>query len=349
MLALSTHDTKRSEDVRARLNALSEFSVDWRAALLRWRKLNQAHKSNVDGVWGPDGNDEYLFYQALIGIWPTHCPSADEITELRERMAVYMHKAAQEAKVHTSWVNPNEAYDRALQNFVRGVLSPEANHEFLGDFASFHARIAYVGMLNSLSQTVVKLTAPGVPDFYQGTELWDLSLVDPDNRRPVDFARRREFLEQIKRRELADREGLLADALSRWQDGRIKLYVIYKILNFRRKHQDLFQGGSYHALYASAKFRENVCAFARRWHNQWLVVAVPRLLGRIVPPGCLPVGEAVWDDEVIALPGAAPDAWRNVLTGEPCAVSPTRDGQKKLCLREVFKFFPVAVLAANAG
>ena len=347
MLALSTHDTKRSEDVRARLNALSEFPVDWRAALTRWRKMNQAHRANVDGEWMPDGNDEYLFYQALVGVWPPHCPSADEMAELGERMTAYMHKAAQEAKVHTSWVNPNERYDRALHDFVRGVLTVDANHEFLGDFAAFHSRIAYAGMLNSLSQTALKLTAPGVPDFYQGTELWDLSLVDPDNRRPVDFTRRREFLAQLKQRELTDRGGLLAEALSQWQDGRIKLYVIYKILNFRRERQELFQAGSYHALYASAKFRENVCAFARRWRDQWVIVAVPRLLGRIISPGCLPLGEAVWENEAIPLPGIAPDTWRNILTGEHLTGGPVKSAQKALTLCSIFNTCPVAVLTAD--
>jgi (1->4)-alpha-D-glucan 1-alpha-D-glucosylmutase len=204
-------------------------------------------------------------------------------------------------------------------------------------------------MLNSLSQTVLKLTAPGVPDFYQGTELWDLNLVDPDNRRAVDFAKRRTFLEQLKQRELDDRAGLLAEALSHWQDGRIKLYVIYRILNFRRERNELFQAGSYQALYASAKFRENICAFARRYNDQWLVVVAPRLLARILSPGCLPLGETTWEDETMSLPGAAPDSWRNVLTGENLAINPTKNKQKTLSLKNIFKCCPVAVLAAEAA
>ncbi len=349
MLALSTHDTKRGEDVRARINALSEFPFDWRAALLRWRKMNHAHQSTVNGELVPDENDEYLFYQTLIGAWPTHDPSPEELAELRERVTAYMQKATQEAKIHTSWINPNEAYDRAVQRFVRGVLVPETNNEFISDFARFLSRIAYSGMLNSLSQTVLKMTAPGMPDFYQGTELWDLSLVDPDNRRPVDFTRRRAFLEQLKRSELTDRAGLVAEALFHWQDGRIKLYTIYKILNFRRERNELFQAGNYQALYVSGKFRDNVCAFARRLNDQWLIVAVPRLLARILPPGRLPLGKTVWEEESISLPGAVPASWQNILTGENVANRSTKNTQKKLALRNIFNSFPVAVLEGKSA
>lgn len=347
MLTLSTHDTKRGEDVRARINALSEFPIDWRAALVRWRKLNQAYKSVVNGESVPDGNDEYLFYQALIGAWPPRCPSVDEMAELRERMATYMQKAIQEAKVHTSWVNPNEAYDRAVQDFVERVIDPGVNNEFIRDFTPFHERIAFAGMLNSLSQTVLKLMAPGVPDFYQGTELWDLNLVDPDNRRPVDFCKRKAFLEQLKQDEINNRAGLLAEALANWHDGKIKLYVIYKILNFRREHQELFHAGGYQALYASAKFRENVCAFARRLNDQWVIAVVPRLLARVLSPGQLPVGESAWENETIRLPGAAPDLWRNVLTGETLAIEPAQNTHKRLSLAETFKSCPVTVLTAE--
>jgi (1->4)-alpha-D-glucan 1-alpha-D-glucosylmutase len=348
MLTLSTHDTKRGEDVRARINVLSELPLDWRAALMRWRKMNHPHKSTVNGELVPDGNDEYLFYQTLIGAWPAHSPSAEELMELRERMTTYMQKATQEAKIHTSWVNPNEAYDRALQNFVQEVLVADANNEFISDLAQFLSRIAYSGMLNSLSQSVLKMTAPGVPDFYQGTELWDLNLVDPDNRRPVDFTKRRAFLEQLKRSELADRAGLLAEALSHWQDGRIKLYIIDKILNFRRERKELFEVGSYQALYASARFRENICAFARRLNHQWVIVAVSRLLARVLPPGHLPLGEAMWKNETLPLPDAAPDLWRNVLTGENLPISPTKNARKELGLRDIFKSVPVAVLEGEA-
>jgi (1->4)-alpha-D-glucan 1-alpha-D-glucosylmutase len=258
MLASSTHDTKRSEDTRARIDVLSEIPADWRAAVMRWTKLNAAKTTAVDGAPVPDRNDEYLFYQTLVGTWPGGALNREELAELRQRMAAYMQKANNEAKVHTSWVNPNEAFDRAVDHFVGQALGPESGAEFINDFSQFHGRIAYAGMLNSLSQTLLKMTAPGVPDFYQGTELWDLSLVDPDNRRPVDYAKRKRFLDELKRGEQADRAGLLRDLLCHWQDGRVKQYLIYQTLNFRREHAELFQRGSYLPLVAAGKFRENV-------------------------------------------------------------------------------------------
>jgi len=207
MLTLSTHDTKRGEDARARIDALSEDAPAWRAALLRWAKFNEDKKSSVDGEPAPDRNDEYLFYQTLIGAWPGGSLDEGELAPFRERIAAYMQKAIKEAKVHTSWVNPNEAYDRAMEKFVREVLVAGAEAGFLTDFSEFHKPIACAGMVNSLAQTLLKMTAPGVPDFYQGTELWDLSMVDPDNRRPVDFARRKSLLETLQRCQRRDRAG----------------------------------------------------------------------------------------------------------------------------------------------
>jgi (1->4)-alpha-D-glucan 1-alpha-D-glucosylmutase len=344
MLTLTTHDTKRGEDARARIDALSEIAPEWRAALMRWRQFNEAKIFRVDGESAPDRNDEYRFYQTLVGAWPAEPPTAAGSDEFRQRIAAYMQKAIKEAKVHTSWVNPNEAYDDAVEKFVAQVLAPENGDGFVDDFSRFHERIAYAGMLNSLSQTLLKIISPGVPDFYQGTELWDFSLVDPDNRRPVDFAKRRMLLEELKRGEETDRAGLLCDLLSHWRDGRVKLYLIYKALNFRRGHEELFQRGRYLPLYAAGKFRENICAFARRFNERWVLAAAPRLLARILPPGRPPLGEPVWKDAVIFLPHGTPGHWHNILTGENLSACETKGGQMGLPLHQIFKTFPVALI-----
>jgi (1->4)-alpha-D-glucan 1-alpha-D-glucosylmutase len=344
MLASSTHDTKRSEDTRARIDVLSEMPAEWRAALMRWSNLNTAKKTSVDGELAPDRNDEYLFYQTLVGTWPGGSPNREELAGFHRRIAAYMQKAIKEAKVHTSWVNPNEAYDHAVESFVAQALGHESSDSFVNDFSQFHARIAYAGMLNSLAQTLLKMTAPGVPDFYQGTELWDLSLVDPDNRRPVDYAKRRILLEELKEREQTNRAGLLCDLLSHWQDGRVKLYLIYKTLNFRREYREIFQTGDYLPLYAGGKFRENICVFSRRLNDQWIVVTAPRFVARILPPGRLPLGEAVWEDGVLPLPHGTPDDWHNILTGEILSACETKGRQKGLPLRQIFKTFPVALI-----
>jgi len=348
MLASTTHDTKRSEDTRARINVLSEIPADWRAALMRWTKLNGEKKSPVDGALAPDRNDEYLFYQSLIGTWPGGSPDGAALAGLRARLGVYMQKAIKEAKIHTSWVNPNEAYDRAVEKFVEQVLTAETSNEFIIDFSQFHGRIAHAGMLNSLAQTLLKMTAPGVPDFYQGTELWDFSLVDPDNRRPVDYAKRSGVLEELKRVEAADRCALLRDLLASWQDGRLKLYLISKTLNFRREQPALFQAGDYLPLYADGKFRRHLCAFARSLEHRWVIAAVPRLTMRIAKPGSLPLGEA-WQEERLTLPVRAPLSWRNLLTGETVTAAPAKGGRKFLLLRDLFSTFPAALLEGETS
>jgi (1->4)-alpha-D-glucan 1-alpha-D-glucosylmutase len=344
MLTTSTHDTKRGEDARARIDALSEIAPEWRAVLMRWRKFNAAKKSLVDGELAPDRNDEYLFYQALVGAWPAEPPTAAEFNDFHERIAAHMQKAIKEAKVHTSWVNPNEDYDQAVESFVREVLAVESDSVFMSDFTQFHARIAYAGMLNSLSQTLLKITSPGVPDFYQGTDLWDFSLVDPDNRRRVDFAQRIKLLEELKRDEKTDRGEFLMELLSKWQNGKAKMYLIYKTLNFRRDRKDIFQAGSYLPIYALGKFRKNICACARRLNDQWIIVAAPRFLARILPPGRPPLGASVWEDAVLRLPPGTPDYWHNFLTGEILSACETKGGQKGLPLHQVFKSYPVALI-----
>jgi (1->4)-alpha-D-glucan 1-alpha-D-glucosylmutase len=346
MLASSTHDTKRSEDVRARINVLSEIPADWRATVARWSRLNAAKKSLVDGELAPDCNDEYLFYQTLLGIWPNEPLTPEQFAEFRERIGAYMHKAIKEAKVHTSWVNPNEAYDHALENFVRQVLVTGADDGFVSDLARFQKQIAYAGMLNSLSQTLLKIAAPGVPDFYQGAELWDLSLVDPDNRRPVDYGKRRAWLAEIKRREKEDRRALLRDLLGHWQDGKLKLYVVYQALNFRRAHRAIFRDGDYAPLTASGALKEHICAFARTHNGACVLAIVPRFVQKFLSPaGLAPSGE-FWADTSLTLPGGVGPRWRNVFTGEEIE---TIHGERRMELPVVrlFESFPVALLGPS--
>src|SRR3712207_1670028 len=197
MLASSTHDTKRSEDVRARINVLSELPREWKAALGRWSRLNRRHKTRVDGKGAPDRNEEYLLYQTLLGAWPFAAMSKQEHAAFVERIQNYMQKALKEAKINTSWINPNEAWDEAVRQFVARILDDSPNNAFLQDFRPFAEIVARYGVFNSLAQTLLKLTVPGVPDIYQGNDLWDLSLVDPDNRRPIDYGRRAALLREL--------------------------------------------------------------------------------------------------------------------------------------------------------
>jgi (1->4)-alpha-D-glucan 1-alpha-D-glucosylmutase len=348
MLTTSTHDTKRSEDVRARLNVLSELPDVWQAALKRWSRLNMPKKARVDGKPAPDRNDEYLLYQTLLGAWPVGPMGPTEMTAFRDRIAAYMQKATKEAKVHTSWINPNQEYDAAVRDFVFRLLPDQPNDPFLKDLLALQRRIAFFGQFNSLAQVLLKLTCPGVPDTYQGTELWDLSLVDPDNRRPVDYTRRRDTLVDLKERISkagADLAPLTRELLAQSADGRIKLYTLYRALNFRRCHRSLFAGGAYLPLECSGEKREHVCAFARILDDALVLVVVPRLTARLTggkeqPP----LGVEVWRDTALLLPGEHQGrTYRNLFTGETLTV-PDQAGGAGLPLAALLAHFPVALL-----
>jgi len=348
LLATSTHDTKRSEDVRARIDVLSEIPAEWRAVLGRWSRVNAGKKRMVDGQLAPDRNDEYLLYQSLIGAWPFNPMSKEEFQVFRERMGAYMRKATLEAKVHTSWINPNEEYDEAVAKFVEQVLDDKKRNRFLDDMQNFQRRVAYFGQFNSLSQVLLKLTSPGVPDLYQGTELWDFSLVDPDNRRPVDYSQRQTFLQDLKTlvgkspRELVP---LARELLGQSQDGKIKLYLIYRTLHFRRAHPRLFAEGLYLPLEAKGEKGDHVCAFARILDQEGILVIVPRLVvgltgGKEQPP----MGEEIWKDSWLTLPQEwAGRTYRNLFTGEECPAK-KKGKDPGIPLSQVFRNFPVALL-----
>jgi (1->4)-alpha-D-glucan 1-alpha-D-glucosylmutase len=228
---------------------------------------------------------------------------------------------------------------------VAAILRKSGRNQFLRDFRRFQKKIAFYGALNGLAQVLVKIAAPGVPDFYQGTELWDLCLVDPDNRRPVDFKRRARLLEELRKKEAAAEglAGLLRELLNHWEDGRVKLYLTWKALNFRRAHPALFLQGDYVPLFGRGGKRESVCAFARRRGEEWALMAVPRLATRLVGTGQFPLGRKVWGASALSLPAGAPTRWRNVLTGETLAAT-SRQRKKSLPLAQVFERFPVALL-----
>jgi (1->4)-alpha-D-glucan 1-alpha-D-glucosylmutase len=363
MLTTSTHDTKRGEDVRARINVLSEMPGEWRAALRRWARLNRKHKRKVEGQPAPDANEEHFLYQTLLGVWPFKSElTTDEHIELVERVQQYMRKALNEAKVHTSWVNTNEEYLSAVSDFVADILRDSENL-FLVDFLPFQRRIARFGAFNSLSQVLLKLTSPGVPDIYQGTELWDLSLVDPDNRRPVNYRLRRRLLAQTDRVRDAKGAARLLDSL---EDGRVKLLITSRALRFRREHRELFDHGDYVPLEATGKLADSVVAFARSWRpigahpkgapypanpsGRIVVVVAPRLITRIAgaqgTEAATPTRQAWSGSHLVLPPGIdlpAGARFRNVFTGELLEAH-REDGTSRLALDEAFATLPVALL-----
>lgn len=286
LLCTSTHDTKRSEDVRARICVLSEIPDKWNEKINRWSTINQSRKIELDRMPAPDKNDEYLFYQTLLGIWPYEPPDEAEKENLIARLEEYMLKAIREAKVHTSWVNINTSYEEAIKDYIRKVLTSPDNHPFWKEFLPFHKDVAHAGYLNSLFQCSLKLTCPGVPDIYQGNEVFGFNLVDPDNRRPVDYDYLREKLREC---------GTELDSM--------KLFLTSSILNFRQKHQGIFRKGNYIPIETKGIRARNLVVFARRFEEEAAIVIVPRLVYNMVSENRpLPVGEEAWKDTSIVLP-----------------------------------------------
>jgi (1->4)-alpha-D-glucan 1-alpha-D-glucosylmutase len=332
MVTTATHDTKRGEDARVRLALLSEMPRDWGRRVARWLRLNRRHRSEIDRELVPDRNVEYLFYQTLIGVWPPGLvpDDADAMTSLGERVEAYMIKAVREGKEVSSWSNPNAAYEAALQRFIRGVLDASRANPFLADFHAFVGLLARPGAVASLAQLVLKLTVPGVPDIYQGGELWDFSLVDPDNRRPVDWERRRALLREVGTAAVA---GLGSDSA----DGREKLFILHRLLELRRRHPELFAAGEYVPLEVKGGSKgDRLCAFARRRGEALLVVAVPSLVYGLYRGGAA----ADWGAAELVLPDRR--AWRDVLTGREW---PERE---QVPVSDLLADFPVSVLLGVA-
>ncbi len=347
MLATSTHDSKRSEDVRARLNVLSEMPKTWSAQVMRWRRANRAKKRIIsDGRTVPDANEEYLLYQTLVGAWPLAMGSREERAEFTRRIQHYMDKAVHEAKVNLSWTNPNPEYSAALQQFIARILEPNRGRRpnaFLQQMEAFLPAVMFFGALNSLAQVLLKITAPGVPDIYQGNELFEFSLVDPDNRRPVNYAVREHALgELLGRGQAQDRGQLCAELVANYRDGRVKLWTTLQALRFRREHSELFRHGAYLPLNAAGEKRDHVIAFAREYQGRVAVTVAPRLAYTLMKgePGSS-FAEA-WEDTRLVLPPSAPARLVNIFTGEQLEAE-----ARALACRQLFRYFPVALLASE--
>jgi (1->4)-alpha-D-glucan 1-alpha-D-glucosylmutase len=339
MLGTSTHDTKRGEDARARLAVLSEMPEEWARQVQAWSRLLRARRGDVEGTAPPDRNDEYLFYQLMLGAWPAELtgvedPDPAQLRSFGERIEGAMVKSMREAKLRSTWASPNTAYEEAVLGFVREALDVSRPNAFLNAFLPFQERVARLGVRNSLVQTALKLALPGVPDVYQGAELWDLSLVDPDNRRPVDYQIRSELLERVLRLLERDRRTAMRDMIENWRDGRIKLAIIAILLAYRRDNPKLFAHGEYHALTAAGVRADQICAFARRDQENALIVVAARL-----PVRC--EGERDWSGTEIAWSEAVGGnrAWRDLFSGRVVE----RDGEN-VGVEAMLEDLPVAVL-----
>ncbi|HLP42518.1 MAG TPA: malto-oligosyltrehalose synthase [Fibrobacteria bacterium] len=339
MNATATHDTKRGEDVRARIHVLSEIPGEWEAKVAEWHAANKGLRKRPRGHFLPDRNDEYLLYQSLVGAWPF--PGRGE-EEFPARLRDYLVKAVREAKVHTVWLKPDREYEEGFLAFLDRLLDPVAGAAFRESFLPFQRKVAFFGVLNSLAQTLVKITSPGIPDIYQGAELWDLSLVDPDNRRPVDYALRRSLLQEIRARGEQDPRGLFREILADPSDGRCKLWLIHRALKARKASPAVFQYGEYLPLHAEGPRRENVVAFARSLGRTWYVTIVPRFCASFLPEGTMPLGE-VWKGSRIRLPGEAPTRWVDAMTGAEILIE-----GRELELSQALGGFPAALLEGQS-
>jgi (1->4)-alpha-D-glucan 1-alpha-D-glucosylmutase len=343
MLATSTHDTKRSEDVRARIDVLSELPALWRRSLQRWSHINRARRRVVDDLPAPGPHAEYLFYQTLLGTWPLESLDDAAFATYRERIEEYMIKASREAKRRTSWANVNADYEEALRQFVRASLERREGNPFPDEVGATARRLARSGFINSLAQALLKLTVPGVPDIYQGNELWDFSLVDPDNRRPVDYERRRALLAELER---TDDAPSLLDSL---QDGRAKLLLTWKALQFRRANDALFRDGSYTPLRTTGEYANHLVAFARKHEDSLAIVIVPRLSARLLGEReGLPLGADVWSDTAIELPVRRNPGndFESVLDGAR-VMSSDENGTRLIAAADALARWPVALLGAG--
>jgi (1->4)-alpha-D-glucan 1-alpha-D-glucosylmutase len=353
LLTTSTHDTKRSEDVRMRLDVLSEIPRPWAAQVMRWRRANRGKRKTIDnGQIVPDHNEEYFLYQTLAGSWPMPAKATftaiewalnrEERLRYIARIQEHMEKAVLEGKINLSWINPNEQYTDSLRRFVARILSPgtEAKpNSFLRLMHDFIPRLAWFGVLNSLAETMLKLTSPGVPDVYQGQELFDFSLVDPDNRRPVNFATAEKYLQEVEHREPSIE--LCRELVENWTDGRLKLWITHRALQMRCEARELFRHGDYQPMSAEGNHAENVIAFARGHQQQAALVAIPRLLFTMLNgEPRLPAAEDWGNTRLRIRRELRGHTMHNPLTGAKVQIP----GDGELLCSEVFAGFPVALL-----
>jgi (1->4)-alpha-D-glucan 1-alpha-D-glucosylmutase len=347
MLTTSTHDTKRSEDVRSRLNVLSEIPNAWAGAVRRWQRANaKAKRTLSDGRVAPDANEAYLLYQTIAGIWPWRPEEANWRESVVKRLQEYAAKALSEAKVNLSWISPDPEYVEAVQGFIADIVMPDKRgreSSFMQVLAKLLPEIQLFGGVNSLAQLVLKATSPGVPDFYQGTELWDLSLVDPDNRRPVDYALRDRMLTHLDA--LATQQGAAAVAAEVTRDiadGAIKMWTTAQLLRLRRAEHALFRHGSYLPLYVAGTGEQHVIAYARSYEDKTVLVAVPRFACTLMHGEvALPLGDA-WKDWSLSLPSELHRVYRNIFTDAVVSA------EAAIPLAQIFESFPVAVFVTTS-
>lgn len=333
-----THDAKHAEDFRARLDVLTEMPEQWTACVTRWSEWNADHRTQIGNHIVPEPNEEILLYQTLLGSWPAcGCSNAQYLKRIQD----FMVKAGREAMVYTRWTIPNLEHEKALTDFVAAILQPSQESRFLASFREFHTQIAFHGALNSIAQLLIKIASPGVTDIYQGSELWDLRLVDPDNRRPVDYQIRSERLSQLGSTGVS-----IVRLLEDWRSGLLKLFVTHRALRFRRDDAQLFLKGKYIPLTIRGSRRDSVFAFARHFRRSWALITVPRLTTRVTKPETMPLGESAWADTSVVLPANVPQHWRDVFTTREYETQGSSEGTEipvSLLLRE----FPVALLAAH--
>jgi (1->4)-alpha-D-glucan 1-alpha-D-glucosylmutase len=345
MLCLSSHDTKHSADVRARINVLSEIPQQWQTAVLRWRRLNKSKKTKANRAVIAR-NDEYLLYQVLIGTWPLISLTNPELTAYQERIQSYMIKAVREAKQYSSWLNPNGDYEQAVSQFVHQCLDANTNSLFLKDFTEFERQIRKPGLVNALAQTVLHITSPGMPDIYQGNELWQFSLVDPDNRRLVDFSKRNQLLvemEEMLAKPDVNRRHFISALLENMEDGRIKLFVVMQTLRFRQQYVSLFQNGEYLKINVHGIGADQLLVFARKDQNNFAIIVVPCLMTHLLKNTLNTSLDNVWGNTWLELPQKSPRHYQELFSQCRVTAQPIED-YFQLTVRNILKIFPVVIL-----
>ena len=339
----STHDTKRGEDARIRIDVISEFADEWKSRLALWSGWNSSKTRSVAGKPCPDPREEYLLYQTLIGAWPLGATNGPPAESFIARVCAYMVKAVSEAKRNTSWIDRDPCYKETLSRYVASILSADNTSPFLGDFLEFQQKVARIGLIHSLSQTLLKLASPGASDIYQGNELWDFSMVDPDNRRPVDYALRSSMLQTMAKTLSTggSRDDLAQELLASPNDGAVKLYLTSTLLNHRDAHRDLYLQGAYTPLQATGLHHSRVVAFARSAYGQTILAIAPRLVAPLMGDRALlpPIGLDAWGDTEVILPRPFPVRWRNLLNDQL-----VESHKNTLPLATLFKTFPFALL-----
>jgi (1->4)-alpha-D-glucan 1-alpha-D-glucosylmutase len=337
MNSTSTHDSKRGEDARMRINYLSEIPEIWEEHINRWREINKKYKSKKYGVEIPDGNDEYFFYQTLTGTYPfdTGCS-----VPYRKRLREYMLKAVREAEIHTAWIEYDKDYERGILSFVDSVTDETISREFFDTFIPFVRIAAKFGCYYSLSQCLLKMTAPGIPDFYQGSELWDLAMVDPDNRHLVDFAKRQKMINDAvftNGNGYRSFQALLEDHAS----GAAKMALVKCVLGLRQRNQDIFQNGDFIDLNSSGEYGNSIVSFARTLADRMVIVIAVRHLQSVESFDRFPLPASVWKETYVEIPELPSTSWREVITGKTIAVD------KRIYMNDVLEMFPGAVLVSD--